>query len=367
MKLTRSTLVRGYGQYASFPSLCVRDGGFWLAYRRAPDHRMLRTDTALHQVDHLDARSQITLQALDHSGVPVGAPRVLPPAISVCDQDPNLLRLRDGRLLLTGFSYYPLPASQARPLVEKGARPTQLYDTDLAYFFWGGYARTSDDDGVTWTPHQFFPHDPLYLDIIPDIRRWHGGPVRGRAVELADGTILQATYGGRINATRVSSELWESHDRGATFAKRATIAYDPAQDVGFCETALLQLVDGALLAVHRTSDAAGRLATSLSRDEGRSWDDAVVHDFIGHPSDLCQLADGRVLVVYGYRAKPYGIRARFWQDGSFGDEIVLVDDVPSPDCGYPWILPLDDGGALIAYYAADESGVRGIDAVRVSL
>jgi hypothetical protein len=30
-------------------------------------------------------------------------------------------------------------------------------------------------------------------------------------------------------------------------------------------------------------------------------------------------------------------------------------------------VPLDDGGALVAFYCADESGVRGVDAVRLRL
>jgi hypothetical protein len=367
----RRVLYRERGEYASFPSLCARrGGGAWLAFRRAPDHRMLRQHAAgRDDVDHLDARSHIALLALDAEGTPQGEPAILPPHIAVADQDPNLLALSDGRLLLTGFAYYPLPASQAAPLVAAGALPTRLRDTDIAYFLWGAYARASDD-GVAWSGHEFFGHDADFPDIIPGVRPWHGGALRGRALELADGLLLQAVYGGRGPKGRYASELWASGDRGATWRKRATIAFDAQKhEAGFCESALTQLADGSLLAFHRTTGLGGRIATSRSRDLGLHWDDALVHEVVGHPVDACALGDGRLLVAYGYRAQPYGVRARLWDPlrDEFGDaaELVLADDAPSPDVGYPWIVPLDDGGALVAFYCSDADGVRGIEAVRL--
>lgn len=364
----RFTLYREAGTYASFPSLCARpDGGLWLAFRRAPDHRVLQPHAAgFDDVDHLDARSHIALLALDRSGAPHGAIRVVPPDTAACDQDPNLLRLRDGRVLLTGFGYYPLPSVLAAPLVEEGALAMRLRESDIAYFFWGGYARHSDDDGASWSPHGFLPAATFRPPVVPGVRAWHGGAIRGRAVELADGTVLQAAYAGNRDTNWcLASELWATTDRGATWTRRGNIAFDPKGEIGFCETGLVLLPDGTLLALHRTTGVGGRIATSRSRDGGTSWEDARVHHPVGHPCDACVLADGRVLVVFGYRSRPFGLRACFWRDDALQDEMVLVDDVPSPDLGYPWVEPLADGGALAAFYCADRDGVRGIEAVRL--
>ena len=53
-----------------------------------------------------------------------------------------------------------------------------------------------------------------------------------------------------------------------------------------------------------------------SEDSGRSWTylstvadtDTGLHN--GNPPSLVRLPDGRLVVTYGYRGKPYGIRAK---------------------------------------------------------
>ena len=64
------------------------------------------------------------------------------------------------------------------------------------------------------------------------------------------------------------------------------------------------------------------------------------------------LDDGRLLIAYGYRVKPYGIRARVSEDNGqiWGPELVLRDDGGSWDLGYPRIVKLAGGRVLVAYY-----------------
>ena len=57
-----------------------------------------------------------------------------------------------------------------------------------------------------------------------------------------------------------------------------------------------------------------------------------------HPADLIQLRDGRVLLTYGERNAPRGVHAMLSADGRVWDkskDIVLADDAPVTDCGYP--------------------------------
>ena len=78
-----------------------------------------------------------------------------------------------------------------------------------------------------------------------------------------------------------------------------------------------------------------------SQDNGQSW--RYLNRPVdntgqgGNPPMLFQLADGRLCLTYGYRDRPYGMRARIGSsDGEqWGDEIVLRDDVGSHDLGYP--------------------------------
>jgi hypothetical protein len=89
-----------------------------------------------------------------------------------------------------------------------------------------------------------------------------------------------------------------------------------------------------------------------SDDGGLNWSFlSRVNDF-GSPGSLVQLADGRLVVVYGYRLRPQGIRAVVSEDGglTWGPEIIIRDDGGSWDLGYPNAWAADDGRVGVIYY-----------------
>jgi hypothetical protein len=99
----------------------------------------------------------------------------------------------------------------------------------------------------------------------------------------------------------------------------------------------------------------GSIDAYLSEDGGRSWSfvcEAAPKIGGGNPPALVRLHDGRLSLTYGYRAKPYGVRARISPDEgkTWGDEIVLRDDALSGDLGYPRAIQLPDGKMLSVYY-----------------
>lgn len=359
--------------YASFPSVATRaDGVTLVAFRRARDHRWMLGDTGSKHVDHLDSRSQTVLLMLAPDGTPLGDPQALPSDPQAADQDASLLVLRDGRILLTGFCWYPVPAGVGEALRTRGIGLTgSPQRTGDLYLFWGGYARVSDDGGRTWSPHRFLPPLPDHPDLVPGERPFHGGAVRGRAVEAPDGSLLQAAYTHHPTTGTYASHLFASTDRGESWAYRGLIAHDPAGKAGFCETALHLAADGSLFAFHRTTGLDDHLATSRSCDLGQSWEPWERQAVVGHPYNPCPLPDGRVLLVYGHRHTPYGMRARLYDPltQSPGDAVerVLRDDGPSPDLGYPWATLLPDGRALVALYIADAQGRRGIEATLLTM
>ena len=89
-----------------------------------------------------------------------------------------------------------------------------------------------------------------------------------------------------------------------------------------------------------------------SDDGGRTWQFLSRPNDWGAPAPMVLLDDGRLLIVYGYRVKPYGIRARVSDDGgrSWGPELILRDDGGSGDLGYPRIVKLPEGRVMVAYY-----------------
>lgn len=91
------------------------------------------------------------------------------------------------------------------------------------------------------------------------------------------------------------------------------------------------------------SDDAGRKWTCLGRATG---------DIGGNPPALVRLNDGRICLTYGYRKKPYGVRARITADEgrTWGPEIVLRNDGLSGDLGYPRSVVRPDGRIVTIYY-----------------
>jgi hypothetical protein len=72
----------------------------------------------------------------------------------------------------------------------------------------------------------------------------------------------------------------------------------------------------------------------------------------GNPPALVRLRDGRIVVTYGYRSKPYGIRARISRDDgrTWGREIALRDDGATWDLGYARSVQRGDGKVVTIYY-----------------
>lgn len=99
-----------------------------------------------------------------------------------------------------------------------------------------------------------------------------------------------------------------------------------------------------------------------TNDNGRTWEylSRAVSDtgFGANPPTLTKLRDGRICMTYGYRNKPYGIRAKISEDNgaTWGENIILRSDGGSHDIGYPRTIQRADGSMVTAYYYTDTCG-----------
>lgn len=114
----------------------------------------------------------------------------------------------------------------------------------------------------------------------------------------------------------------------------------------------IRLQDGTILTTVRRSD--GSIDAWRSGDLGVTWTlcGKAATGIGGNPPALVQLADGRAVLTYGFRRKPFGVRARISSDGglSWGPEILLRDDGYDGDLGYPRSLVRPDGKIMTIYY-----------------
>jgi len=81
-----------------------------------------------------------------------------------------------------------------------------------------------------------------------------------------------------------------------------------------------------------------------------------------HPPHLIQLRSGAVLNTYSWRRPPFGQRACVsYDEGHTWDvahEIVIRDDAPDADLGYPASVELPDGTILTVHYQVAEPGQK---------
>lgn len=112
-----------------------------------------------------------------------------------------------------------------------------------------------------------------------------------------------------------------------------------------------------LSAIRQKSGNENFIELARSDDNGATWKmisriTPHVTGNSGNPPSMVQLKDGRLVVTYGHRAEPYGIRARISSDqgATWGDEIILRKDAGDRDLGYTRTVVRPDGKLVTVYY-----------------
>jgi len=340
--------------YAAFPSIVSRPGGELLvAFRRAPDRRKFFAPGCTHT----DPNSYLVLVRSPDQGRTWSEPSLIYAHPFGGSQDPCMVQLDDGSLLVSSYAWMWVPAEGAdRTLSERGTG--RVYGA--TFTFLGGYLMRSTDNGRTWqgpiVPPQIDDEAVYFPDVpIPAMNR-------GAMVQARDGNLYWAVARSPENSPgQTALDLLVSEDRGLTWEHRGGIAADDA--VVFNETSLVETASGDLVGFVRTAKFEDHGVVIRSRDIGKTWEPWQDTGIVGHPHHVLRLPDDRVFVLYGYRHQPYGIRARVLDPDCTAfdtEEIVLRDDGGSGDLGYPWSCLTADGRILCVYYFNQKDGTRHI-------
>ncbi len=217
----------------------------------------------------------------------------------------------------------------------------------------GTYIITSKDSGRTWSQPNFIETKGMPFTDME-------GPADA-PIEMPDGSILMPVMGYNVRGdiTNQAAVLLRSADQGKTWKYFSTMAEDPGGKLGtFQEPAIVRTRTGRIVAAIRNRGPAEAIWTTYSDDDGRTWKPAKASPMIGHPADLLQLADGRLLCTYGLRSgihsDPGGIRATFSEDNGetwqIEKEVRIRKDFLNMDIGYPESMQMPDGRILTVYY-----------------
>ena len=335
--------------YSTFPSVVTRpDGDVLVSFRRAPDRKIFGESGS----NHVDPNSYLVMvRSSDNGETWTEDPELVYSHPFGGSQDPCLLQLKDGTLLCTSYGWAFL-----RPEGIANLKQPSFINSGTAVFL-GGYLVRSTDGGETWGDAIYPPH--IAPEVLNDA---FGSPVkaynRGALYEANDGRILWIVA-AHDTPNKTSNHLITSNDKGLTWDYVSPVAVD--DKISFNEASIIETPKGDLVGFLRTAGFDDQAVISRSTDGGKTfkWESM---GFQGHPLNALRLKDNRVLLTYGYRHKPYGIRARILNpectDFATAPEIVLREDGGSTDIGYTWTTQLKDNRVLVIYYFNQDNGPR---------
>jgi sialidase-1 len=314
----------------------------WPTCALLPDGRIMVVSSA-NRVGHVCPFGKLVAYESGDCGESWSEPRILADG-PLDDRDGGILVTRSGTILVNWFTSICWLNLIEKPEFSswKGiAEAISLKEMRDNLGFW---MIRSTDGGKTWSEKQLVP-----------VNSPHG------PCQLSDGSLL---YVGK--ALSLSSELLggsrhdiipvsaRSTDDGATWEVIGRIPECRRQYwEGYNELHAIEAADGTIVAHIRNHIPYGSAETwqTSSPDKGRTWSEPIRITY-GFPSFLSALPDGRLLMSYGYRREPYGIRARVSDDSgkTWGDEMVISDEAKFSDMGYPSTVKLPDGRLFTIWY-----------------
>ncbi|WP_010277224.1 exo-alpha-sialidase [Paenibacillus senegalensis] len=337
----RDLVIYRDGGYNAFPiAVTTEDERILVAFRQAPN-RIVQ----MGNITHVDPSARaVYVSSRDHGVSWDEQPTIIYDDFLVGVHEPCLARLQDGTLY--GL-FYAWKVFDREDMAENPDTDHKLFDRWLCRLD-RMYSIRSTNGGSDWE--------------APQPAANVGQAVRGVPVQLKDGSLLVSTYGEADNRGRVI--ISKSEDLGASWTRVAQLENE---NYHFYEPFLYVTPSGKIVALLRSNslhgpDASGRshpLFTSESLDGGLSWSDPVMRRvFSPSPFHALRLQSGKVLINYGYRYQPAGVRAFLLDSECEGwddiEEIVLRDDGIAGDLGYTSAVQLANGDILIAYYFYDE-------------
>jgi hypothetical protein len=221
----------------------------------------------------------------------------------------------------------------------------------------GGFVSRSEDGGKTWQRTD-----------IPGLDTYVSCSSPWSSIQLRDGRVLRSFM--VRSGPGDSGDVVVALTRDGRAASVARVMGDPEERLSFTEETLAyETTGGVIWLLTRVEGGDDHLWQALSRDGGQTWT-AARSGIKGHPpSGLVRLADGRLVLTYGYRHPPYGIRAVISRDEGLtwdtDHPITLRNDGGGYDLGYPVSTALTDGTVLTLYYFTDANdGITHIAATR---
>lgn len=325
--------------YAGWPTVARRaNGELWVSWSGGRD-------------GHICPFGQVRAMTSKDDGATWTWPRVLFDG-PIDDRDSGVTETAKGTLLVTTFTSLAYeerglvakqpPERQARWKAAQARLTAEERQAQL-----GEWVLRSTDGGKTWSP-----------PIATIVNSPHG------PTQLKDGRLLYA--GKRLWTDDAKIGVAESKDDGLTWTWLSEIPTRPGDDVkkGYHELFALETDDGRIVLQIRNHNKpeVGETFQCESADGGRTWTVPKPIGVWGLPSHLLKLRDGRLVMTYGYRRKPFGNQARISADQgrTWSEPLTISADGEAGDLGYPSTVELADGTLLTVWYEFQKAAGKAV-------
>lgn len=318
----------------------------WGSVARDPQSDTLYVTCSGFRRYHVDPWGQTVFTQSDDGGMTWSEPRAVHNS-PIDDRDSGVLALGDNTLLISWFSL-DIRRLSGLKIPEKHRTEAEQtmrdWDSVEAQASIGSWTQISRDGGKSWGEPR---HSPV---TAPH------GPIR-----TAGGGLLYVGKGFRQTALPTSQAIsaYLSADLGASWTCGGDIPFPADMRLdNLHEPHVVERAPGSYLAhirVHRHSpDNPSGLAIyqSESTDGGFTWSIARPIGILGSPPHLMRHSSGTLICSYGHRNLPFGQQIILSRDGgaTWSDPMILRDDGPDTDLGYPATVEMLDGSLFTMYY-----------------
>lgn len=208
----------------------------------------------------------------------------------------------------------------------------------------GGYMERSEDGGKIWQ-----------RKYIPELDTYSSMSSPWSYDQLPDGTIIRAFF--RKISEEEPARIVAVMTRDGKEAKIVDVMGPKPGARELCEETLVHTTSkGVIWMLTRVHNGDSTFWQAVSKDGGYSWSVGSTGIRAWHTpaSGLVQLNDGRLVLIFGYREKPFGIHALVSEDEGLtwrtDKRLILRQDAYNNDIGYVRTVKLKDETIVAVYY-----------------
>jgi len=323
----------------------------WPTVARMDDGMLIVISSGM-RMEHVDPTGRTVINISRDEGKTWSSPRVINDS-PFDDRDAGVISLGGSKALVTWFTsdtraYEKHWEGEYLAKMQPGFIWERWADASK---FVGAWTSTTDDSGASWSK-------PVRCNLTTP-----HGPIR-----LRNGDLLYfgKEFGRNMDEFLkgegdVAAEV--SRDNGKTWQRLGSVPLYPGINrSSYHEPHVVELQSGKLLGLIRLSPVGGdklpddapnfsNLQT-ISTDGGKTWSAPTAWGFRGSPPHLMMHSSGALVCVYGHRDAPCGERASISRDegATWQHGLVLREDGPDSDLGYPSSVELADGSIFTVYY-----------------